>query len=85
MMVYVLFSIASLMQGTLSLVTVKSVRQVPNGSVRVINNLEQEVPRVRREKRIIFLTHLFNARKLVEYPIYMELIIKVELPNPLID
>jgi hypothetical protein len=36
-------------------------RRVPNGSVPVTNNLEQEVPRGRRNKMIIFLTHLFNT------------------------
>jgi hypothetical protein len=35
-------------------------------------------------KIIIFITHLFNARKLVECPLYVELIFQAELSNPTI-
>jgi hypothetical protein len=38
----------------------------------------------RRWKIIIFMTRLFNARKLVEYSLYLELIFQVELGTPLI-
>jgi hypothetical protein len=33
---------------------------------------------------MIFMTHLFNARKLAEYPLYVELIFEVDLGTPLI-
>jgi hypothetical protein len=38
----------------------------------------------RRWKIIIFMTRLFNARKLAESPLYVELIFEVELGSPLI-
>jgi hypothetical protein len=38
----------------------------------------------RRWKKLIFMTRLFNARKLVECPLYVELIFQVEAANPLI-